>query len=300
MVAAAVTAGACSGNPAKTPSGPSAIDCVADVTLKNPPKLTLSTDTPATAPWWGGDPSYQFPNEPASGSGWVGGEPYSMEGFEGGVSYSLGNALGFEYDQILWIPNPDPDQTYAPGAKPYDFLVAHVPVRTDRETQVDFSEPYFESQQSVVALDTNGVADVNSTAGLRTYRLGAVAETSSAVVIENVVRPSTQASAYPDQAAAIAALKSGEIDGLVIDVQTAHFLTQGWHEAAEEPPILGNGRIVGQFPRSAWVDRFVAVLEKGSPMTECVNAAIAQIRAENFLAEYTEEYIITGDVPDFT
>ncbi|MEO6349573.1 MAG: transporter substrate-binding domain-containing protein [Candidatus Limnocylindrales bacterium] len=300
VVAIALPVAACSSGPAASPTPPSAISCVEAITLKNPPRLTLSTDLPATPRWWGGDPSYQFPNEPANGSGWTGGEPYSIEGFEGGVSYSLGNALGFEYDEIDWVPNDGPAEIYSDGAKAYDFLVAHVPARADRTAQVDFSETYFESQQSVVALDSNAIASATSVALLRSYRLGAVEQSSSAAVIESVVQPTTEPTVYADQPAAVAALKAGEIDGFVVDVQTAHYLTQGWHESAEEPPPLSNGTIVGQFSRNAWVDKLAVVLEKGSPMTPCVNAAIDQIRAENFLDEYTEEYIISGEVPDFT
>lgn len=38
--------------------------------VRNPGRLTLSTDIPAFPPWWGGDPAVQYPNEPESGSGW--------------------------------------------------------------------------------------------------------------------------------------------------------------------------------------------------------------------------------------
>src|SRR5512141_1262969 len=35
-----------------------------NLTLKNPGRLTLSTDIPAFPPWWGGDAATQYPNEP--------------------------------------------------------------------------------------------------------------------------------------------------------------------------------------------------------------------------------------------
>src|SRR5687767_5413213 len=38
--------------------------------LKNPGRLTLSTDNPAYPPWWEGSPQEQWPNEPEAGSGW--------------------------------------------------------------------------------------------------------------------------------------------------------------------------------------------------------------------------------------
>jgi polar amino acid transport system substrate-binding protein len=300
-VVLALPVAACSmfGPPA-SPSTPPALACIDSVALKHSPRLTLSTDNPASPPWWGGDPSSQFPNEPSAGSGWKGGEPYSMEGFEGGVSYSLGNALGYEYDEIDWVPSGGLAQAYAPGPKPYDFLIAHVPLRADHADAVDFSQPYFESYQSVLALESNGITAAASVADLKGYRLGAIAGSSGAALIDTVVHPTAAPTVYPDTATALGALKAKEVDGLVVDINTAFYLKDGWHEGGETPPLLPEGAIVGQFPSSVWVDQFAVVLEKGSALTPCVNAAIDQIRDENFLAEYREEYIIDGeDIPEF-
>lgn len=259
----------------------------------------MSTDDPALPPWFGGDPNYQFPMEPAGGSGWQVGEPYSMEGFEGGISYSLANALGFEYDEVEWAHTYNPADALAAGAKDFDVYVGHVAVSAARAENVDLSEPYYTSSQALVALAQNPIATATLVSDLREYRLGAVDGTSSEDLISAVVKPDVAATTYPNTTAATEALKSGEIDGLITDVNYALYLRDGWIYDRENK--MENAVIPGRFSRNMWTDRFAVVLEKGSAFTPCVNAAVAQIIAENFIGEYTSEYIDTnmGGVPEF-
>jgi polar amino acid transport system substrate-binding protein len=282
--------------PASSPE--SAITCAQRLTLKNPPQLTLSTDDPALPPWFGGDPDYQFPMEPPGGSGWHGGEPYSMEGFEGGIAYSLANALGYEYDEVEWAHNYSVQDALGPGEKNFDFYIGHVAISAERATAVDFSEPYYSSYQALVAIAPNTIGQATSVAELKRHRLGAVGGTSSADVIEQVVLPDVAASLYPDMTEAIAALESGEIDGLVADINFALYLRDGW--IYDPNPVLADAVVVGRFAPEVWTDRLAVVLPKNSPLTPCVNAAVAQIRAENFINEYVDEYIdAEPEVPNF-
>ena len=71
----------------------------------------------------------------------------------------------------------------------------------------------------------------------------------------------------------VQALNNSQIDGLVIDLGSAFFTV-----AVQ----LDNGTIVGQFPTSAQQDQIGAVLELGSPLTACINEAIAAISAASF------------------
>ena len=49
---------------------------------------------------------------------------------------------------------------------------------------------------------------------------------------------------------------------------------------------LSNGHLVGQFPPPAGNgEHFSLVLDKGSPLTQCVNAALATLRDNGTLAE---------------
>jgi polar amino acid transport system substrate-binding protein len=295
---AALAAASCAVASVPTSSPESAITCAQRVTLKNAPQLTMSTDDPALPPWFGGDPNYQFPMEPPGGSGWRGGEPYSMEGFEGGIAYSLANALGYEYDEVVWAHNYSVQDALGPGEKDFDMYIGHVAISAERAQAVDLSDPYYSSYQAVVAITPNTISQATSVAELKQYRLGAVRGTSSADVIEEVVLPDVAASMYPDMATAIAALKGGEIDGLVADINFALYLRDGW--IYDPKPVLADAVLVGRFAPEVWTDRLAVVLPKRSLLTPCVNAAVAQIKAENFINEYVDEYIdAEPEVPNF-
>ena len=64
------------------------------------------------------------------------------------------------------------------------------------------------------------------------------------------------------------ALKSGLIDGLVVDLPTAFYVT-----AVQVP----DGKVVGQFAAGGAKEHFGLVLPKGSKLTACVNKAINRL-----------------------
>ena len=241
-----------------------------DDLLKNPGRLTLSTDNPSFGPWWGGDPSVD------PDSGWEFSYPPSGEGLEGGVAYAIANALGFEDDQVDWLQNTEFSLAFAPGPKPFDFHMAQISIREERAENVDFTEPYFDANQSLVA---NAGSDITSAAGIADlvdYNLGAAVGTTSLQFIEEQIQPSNEAQVFNDNAAAVQALENGQIDGLVVDLGSAFFVI-----AVQ----LSDGTIVGQFPTSAQQDQIGAVLELDSPLTDCINEAIAAIGESGQLQE---------------
>ncbi|MDL2335789.1 MAG: transporter substrate-binding domain-containing protein [Chloroflexota bacterium] len=278
------------------PSG-AALTCAdqASITaaLKHSPRLTLGTVDPGTPPWWGGDPNEETINMPAGGSGWTQGNPYAMEGFEGGVSYSLANSLGFESDEIDWVKVSAPD-ALAAGAKEFDLAIAQVASRVATDA-VDVSDVYYSSREAVVTLSGRSIATATSVASLATYRLGAVAGSAGGQLVTSVVKPAAPVTPFADLAAAIAGLRDGSVDGLVVNVNVAVYMRDSWHEGDNNPPPLPEAVIVGQFAPSAWSDDFVVVLQRSSPLTACVNEAVDEIRRQGLIDEYISEYITNTD-----
>ncbi|HUG47300.1 MAG TPA: ABC transporter substrate-binding protein [Candidatus Limnocylindria bacterium] len=290
-------------DPPATPE-PTPDACAPDnLALKNPGRLTLSTDIPSFPPWWGGDAAEQYPDEPEGGSPWsesaFSAEPYSMEGFEGATAYAIAEAMGFGPEQVDWLANPVFEQAFAPGEKPFDFHMAQVSIRPERAQAVDFSEPYFDSNQSLLALTENDITGATSIEDLKDYLLGAAANTTSFQLIEDVIQPNVEPRVFPDNATALAALAAGgedAIDGLIIDLGTAFYMRDAELEDFDTPEP--EGTIVGQFGPTVQVDQVGAVLELGSPLLDCVNAAIAQIKADGTLDAILDEWIISGqDIP---
>ena len=241
-----------------------------DDLLKNPGRLTLSTDNPAYGPWWGGDPSVD------PDSGWEFSYPPSGEGLEGGVAYAIAHALGFSDEQVDWLQNTEFSLAFQPGPKPFDFHMAQISIRPERAENVDFTDPYFDANQSLVANAGTDITAVASIADLKGYNLGAAVGTTSLQFIEEQIQPSNEAQVFNDNAAAVQALENGQIDGLVVDLGSAFFVI-----AVQ----LSDGTIVGQFPTSAQQDQIGAVLERESPLTDCINEAIAAIAESGQLQE---------------
>ncbi len=257
--------------------------------LKNPPRLTLSTDNPAYPPWWGGDPKTQYPNQPSGSGKWKVSNPYSQEGYESATAYAIAATLGFTPDQVDWIQNTVFEQAFAPGEKPFDLHMAQISITDQRAQAVDFSDPYFDSLQSLIALGDNAITSATSTADLKTYKLGAAANTTSYDLIQSAIAPTTAALVYPDNNTALTALQNGQIDGLVVDLGTAFYMRD---------VELDNGKIVGQFAGSVQTDHVGAVLDKDSPLTPCVDWAIQTIKANGTLQQIYDTWITSGqDIP---
>lgn len=265
--------------------------------LKNPGRLTLSTDIPAYPPWWGGDPAEPYPNKPADAPEWELSDPYSMMGYESATAYAVADALGFAPDQVDWVPNAVFENAFAPGDKPFDFHLAQVSIRPRRAQAVDFSDSYLDANQAVLALTSNEINAVTTVEGLQDFKLGAAANTTSFELIESVIQPNREPSVLNDNAAAKVALENGQIDGLVVDVQTAIFIRDAELEDFDTPEP--EATVVGQFDDSDQVDEVGLVLEKDSPLTECVNEAIAVIKANGTLDAIYDDWISTGQEISF-
>ncbi|MEO6349574.1 MAG: transporter substrate-binding domain-containing protein [Candidatus Limnocylindrales bacterium] len=302
VTAAPTTAPTVAATPTAAPTPSSVADaCAGDLALKNPGRLTLSTDIPAFPPWWGGDAAEQYDNEPDGGSPWsatdFSAEPYSMEGFEGAIAYAVAQAMGFTADKVDWLANPDFALAFTPGEKPFDLHMAQISATADRAQAVTFSDPYFDSNQAVLALTTNDIINAASIEDLKAFRLGAAANTTSFTFLEDVIAPTTEVLNFPDNAGTLQALQGDVVDGIIVDLSTAFFMRDAQLEdfATDEP----EGTIVGQFGPPAEPDHVAFVLELGSPLVDCVNQALAAVKDSGQHQQILDEWINTGQSVPF-
>jgi polar amino acid transport system substrate-binding protein len=247
----------------------------ANLKLTTAGKLTIGTDNPAFPPY------YDAPASPTKP--WQLGDPTDGKGFESAFAYALATKLGFDKTAVAWIVVPF-DNSFAPGAKKFDLDINQVSYTADRASAVDLSDGYYNLTQSVVALKANGLASVTSIAGMKGFKFGAQVGTTSLDTINNVIAPTAAAKVYTTNDDAIAGLKAKQIDGLVVDLPTAFYVT-----AVQ----VDNSAIVGQFaaPTGADAEHFSVVLAKGSPLTSCVNAAIAAMKSDGSLDAITKEWL---------
>src|SRR5439155_17325785 len=125
---------------------------------------------------------------------------------------------------VVWKYVPF-NKAFAPGPKPFDFDINQISFTPARAKVVTFSNSYYDVNQAVVVLTGTKIASVHSLAGLRNFKLGAQLGTTSYSYIKDKIKPSHQPAVYPQNAAAIQALKNKQIAGLVVDLPTAFYIT---------------------------------------------------------------------------
>ncbi len=274
---------ACTSNQGGSPSASADASGVAgacspdSLETKTDGRLTIGTDNPAFPPYWDPPADGEEATDP-----WELGDPTNKRGFEGAVAWAVAEELGFGDDSVDFIAVPF-DNSYAPGEKDFDFYLAQVSYSEERAEAVDLSDGYFFSNQALVANADTPITEAASIADVADYRLGVQQGTTSLAYIEEEIQPATEPSVYNSNDAAIAALNAGQVDGIVVDLPTAFFVTAVQME---------NGTIVGQFPAAGdEQEYFSLVLEQDSPLTECVNQAIASLEESGSLDEITQEWM---------
>jgi polar amino acid transport system substrate-binding protein len=274
-----VLAAAC-GTAKSGPSAPSVAAgsnpcAVKNLALLHPGTLTIGTDNPAYSPYFTGGP----------GGGWTGqynNNPYTGKGFEAAVAYAVAKQMGFTNSDVKWAVTHF-NQSYAPGPKNFDFYLAQVSITPQRAKTVDFSVPYYTQNQAIVALKSNKYAHADSVAALKGAKLGTQIGTTSFDLINNVIKPGPQPAAYHTLNDSINALKAHQIDGIVVDLPTAFYMT-----AVQIP----DSTIVGQFPASeGGSGHYGLVLAKGSPLTSCVDKALTALKANGTLDQITQTWL---------
>lgn len=220
--------------------------------------LTIATGEPAYYPWVLDD------------------TPESAEGFEPAVAYAVAAELGYAPEEVVWVRTTF-DGAIAPGAKPFDFNLQQFSITDERKQVVDFSSGYYYVTQSIVSAEGSAIAGATSIADLKGAKLGAAVGTTSLATAETLINPDAEIAVFNDNAAAVQALKNGQIDGLVVDLPTAFYL------AGVE---IEGGIIVGQLvadPNTP--EQFGLLLAKDSALTSCVTQAVDTLRSNGTLAQ---------------
>ena len=227
--------------------------------------LTIGTGSPAFSPWVEND------------------APESGEGFEAAIGMAVAAELGYEGENVVWVRTTF-DEAIAPGEKNFDFNMQQYSITPEREETISFSDPYYSSNQAIVALADSPAEGATTVADLVDVKFGAQAGTTSLTFINDIIKPTNEPFVYDDNAGAKAALEAGQIDAIVVDLPTGLYIS-----AVE---IEGTS-VVGQFPGSAGglTDDFGAVFTKDNPLVACVNTALAALKESGELAKIEQAWL---------
>lgn len=243
-----------------------------DPRLVTPGKLTVGTGDPVYPPW-------MMNNDPAGG-----------EGFENGLVYELAAEMGFDDDDVVWVGQTF-DQAIAPGSKPYDFAIQQISVTEARKQIVTFSQVYFQPEKAVIALPGSPLEEASSYDDLRAARWGATIGTTDNDYLVNVLGI-TEASIYNEQVDVFQAMGAGQIDGTLISLPTALYVT-----AVQVP----DANIVALLPPDENDRGHGLLFEYNNPLVDWVDDALSTVIDRGVVEDLKAEYLIADpDLPLIT
>jgi polar amino acid transport system substrate-binding protein len=248
-------------------------------------KLTMGTDNPAFPPYFegrkGGNTEPWDPD-------W--GDPTAGNGFESAMAYAIADQLGFSKDLVTWVPIAF-NTSFAPGPKDFDIFIGQVTFNADRAKNADLSDGYYFGNQTIVVMADSDFADATKISDFKDAELGAQVGTTSLATIEEVIKPTAEVGVYNTTDDAIEAMQNGQIDGIVVDLPTASFITGVQVEGS---------KIVGQIGEAAGAEpeHFSLVLEQGSALTACANQAITALTDDGTIDVLTDRWLPFSDTPE--
>ena len=235
-----------------------------DLTLVEAGVLTIGTDEPSFPPW------FDFEGGPETGTG-----------FESAVAYAVASELGFSEDEVTWVVVPFTN-SFAPGEKDFDFDINQISITEERDQAVDFSDGYYDVNQALLGFADSEIASATTIDELKAFRLGAQVGTTSLDFITDVIQPESEPLVYDTNADAKAAFDAGQLDGLVLDLPTAFFVS-----ATE----IEGSTVVAQFPPAGESEQFGMLFEEGNPLRDCVNQALANVDLEAIQQEWLSDVV---------
>jgi polar amino acid transport system substrate-binding protein len=205
---------------------------------------------------------------------WNGDDPSDITGgYEYEIALALQERLGLSE---LEVKNVSFDQLVAGQVGDFDVALSQVTITDERREVVDFTEPYFESDQGVLVAAGTEVETVEDAKALQ---WGVQSGTTGADYIADELQPDQEAQVFQDLAAGFAALQAGQVDAVMMD--TAIVLAQ----ASESG---GSQEVVAQFKTG---EQYGGILPRGSDNADAINAIIAELEADGSLSEFAEEWL---------
>jgi polar amino acid transport system substrate-binding protein len=198
------------------------------------------------------------------------GDPPDYEGFDIDVINAVGEQMGLDVE-IVDVPF---DLVLTGGEGRFDLAIAATTITPARENRVDFSDPYFESEQSLLVQADGDIASIDDlTADVVVgAQDGTTGETYAEENSDAEIRP------FPEIDDAYNALAGGQVDAVMNDLDPNN-------TAAEENPDL---EVVETY---ATGEQYGIVMPDGATeLTAAVNEALATIKEDGTLDSIYEEW----------
>lgn len=206
-------------------------------------------------------------------------EDGSFTGFDIDLITAVAEEIGLEAD-IVNTSFEGIQSGAALGARQCDVAASAMTITEEREENLDFSDPYFEAEQSLLTTTDSGISALDE---MEDGIIAVQAETTGAAYANENAPEGVQITDFTSGADAITALQSGQVDAVLQDLGPNA-------DAVSKDDTLA---VVETYPTDESYG--FAVAEEGSDaLLEAINDALATLRENGTYDEIYTEYFPGG------
>jgi len=222
-----------------------------------PGALSVRPDLPAPG-WWNGD------------------SPDTIkDGFEYCMAANMAYRAGL--DRVI-VVNRSFAQVLTGQAKGFDIALSQITITDDRRKVVDFTHPYYSSDQGVL-VKAGFKVDKNS---IKKMRLAVEQGTTTFNYVMDHIKPVQTPRVFPQTAPMFAALAAGQVDVVLYDTPTVLARAKQSHGAFQ---------VAGRYDMG---EKWGGLVNKGSPNLAVFNKLIDDFKNDGTLQTLTETYLTPG------
>lgn len=205
---------------------------------------------------------------------WNGDDPAAITGgYEYEIAKAIQEQLGLANMEVV---NVSFDQLVAGQVGDFDVALSQVTITDERREVVDFTEPYFASDQGVLVQAGTSVADLEEAKALQ---WGVQSGTTGADYVTDEIQPADEPQVFQDLSAGFAALQAGQVEAFMMD--TAIVLAQAEQSA-------GAQEVAAQFTTG---EEYGGILPKGSTNADAINEIITGLEEDGSLGRFAETWL---------
>jgi ABC-type amino acid transport substrate-binding protein len=204
---------------------------------------------------------------------WNGDSPDTIkDGFEYCMAANMAYRAGL--DRVI-VVNRSFAQVIAGQAKGFDIALSEITITEERKKVVNFTEPYFNSDQGILVKTGTHIDQEN----IKKMRLAAEQATTTLQYIMDNIKPVEHPKVFASVAPMYAALAAGQVDAVLYDTPNV---------LARAKESNGLFKVVGRYDMG---ERWGAVVNRDSPNLAVFNKLIEDFKKDGTLDRLTRRFL---------